>query len=379
MIKVGITGQAGFVGTHLYNTLALTPERFERIAFERWYFDAETALDSFVASCDVIVHLSGMNRHEDPQVIYKTNIELTQKLITALERTGVSPHVIFSSSSQEERDNEYGRSKKQARIMLEEWAKRSGGIFTGMLIPNVFGPFGKPFYNSAVATFCHQLTHDEEPIIQNDVELRLIYINELVGRIVDVIIQRNGNAELKIEHTTTTSVSEILAVLKRFKNVYSTQYIFPALANKFEYNLFNTYRCYEDIAHKFPVKFKQHSDVRGIFTEIVKLEQTGQVSFSTTHPGVTRGNHFHTRKIERFAVISGKARIQLRKFGSDHIMDFFLSGAEPAFVDMPVWHIHNITNIGTTELITIFWINEFYDPADPDTYFEEVSPSLTEA
>jgi UDP-2-acetamido-2,6-beta-L-arabino-hexul-4-ose reductase len=157
---------------------------------------------------------------------------------------------------------------------------------------------------------------------------------------------------------------------------YATEYfkngIIPALNTSFERNLFNTFRSYIDIATHNPVKFVQHTDVRGAFVEVIRLNVGGQVSFSTTLPGITRGNHYHTRKIERFAVIKGNALIQLRKVGTDDILSFFLSGDEPAYVDMPIWYTHNIKNIGEEELLTNFWINEFYDQSDADTYFEEV-------
>ena len=165
MIRVGITGQAGFVGTHLYNYLDTLSEEFERIPFEDSFFQDEAKLRAFVRQCDAIVHLAAMNRHPDPQVIYNTNIQLVKQLIAALEAEQVSPHILFSSSTQEERNNPYGDSKKEGRRLLREWAERCHGKFTGCIIPNVFGPFGRPNYNSVVATFCHRLTHGETPEI----------------------------------------------------------------------------------------------------------------------------------------------------------------------------------------------------------------------
>ena len=159
MIKVGITGQAGFVGTHLYNTLGLFPDQYERIPFEDVFFQDENKLNLFVQSCDVVVHLAALNRHNDPEVLYLTNIGLVKQLIHACESTNTRPHILFSSSTQEERDNLYGKSKKEGRKLIEQWAERNHARFTGFVIPNVFGPFGNPYYNSVVATFCHQLTH----------------------------------------------------------------------------------------------------------------------------------------------------------------------------------------------------------------------------
>lgn len=377
MIRVGITGQAGFVGTHLYNTLGLYPLEFERVPFEDAFFQEEGALRAFVKQCDVIVHLAAMNRHPDPQVIYDTNLLLVKQLISALEAEKVAPHLLFSSSTQEERDNEYGKSKREGRELLEQWASQSGASFTGMVVPNVYGPFGRPNYNSFIATFCHKLTHGETPQVLQDSDVNLIYVGSLCDHILSKIREAQNNDAPVIERDLVPydfekKVTEILALFENFKKLYFEQGFIPELKDKNEVNLFNTFRCYIDHASRYPVKLVQHADPRGVFVETIKLGVGGQVSFSTTVPGITRGNHYHTRKIERFTVIKGKARIQLRKIGTNEVMDFYLDGNEPSYVDMPIWYSHNITNIGEDELYTQFWINEWYNPADGDTYFEEV-------
>jgi len=372
MKKTGITGQAGFIGQHLYNTLGLFPAEFERIDFEKSFFENENKLDEFVSQCDVIVHLAAMNRHHDPEVIYQTNTGLVKSLIASLERTKSKAHVLFSSSTQEEKDNLYGKSKKEGRELMIEWAKSSGGKFTGMIIPNVFGPFGHPNYNSVVATFSHKLSHNETPVIEVDGEMKLIYVGELVVEIIKQIKSGDSKYEVRVPHTSESKVSQILALLETYRNEYQERGIIPSLTKRFEVNLFNTFRSYMDIEKHFPVKFTEHTDPRGAFVEVIRLNVGGQVSFSTTVPGITRGNHFHTRKIERFAVIKGKALIQLRRIGTEKVLNFELDGKEPAYVDMPVWYTHNIKNTGGEELYTIFWINEFYDPEDADTYFEDV-------
>jgi UDP-2-acetamido-2,6-beta-L-arabino-hexul-4-ose reductase len=372
MLKIGVTGQKGFVGTHLFNTLGLQSEVFERISFERSFFENNEALDTFVSTCDVIVHLAALNRHNDPEVIYETNCNLVKLLIDALERTNSKPHVIISSSLQEEKDNLYGKSKKEGRELLANWAVQSNATFTGMIIPNVFGPFGHPYYNSVIATFSHQIANGEIPTIAIDGHLKLIYVGELVAEIIKAIQNKNNDLKHIVKNTSEAKVSEILNLLKRYKADYQDNGKIPAINNTFELNLFNTFRCYMDIKKHFPVKFTQHTDPRGTFVEVIRLGVGGQVSFSTTVPGITRGNHYHTRKIERFAVIKGKALIQLRKIGTDEVLDFYLDGKEPAYVDMPIWYTHNIKNIGEEVLYTNFWINEFFDANDPDTYFEDV-------
>jgi UDP-2-acetamido-2,6-beta-L-arabino-hexul-4-ose reductase len=228
-IKIGITGQDGFVGKHLYNILALFPDEFERIPYHIDYFQDKDKLSSFVSNCDVIVHLAAMNRHHDPEVIYQTNMELVKKLIVTLENTNSKAHVIFSSSSQEERDNLYGKSKKEGRELLVEWAEKTTGIFTGLVIPNVFGPFGHPYYNSFIATFSHQLTHNEQPKIEVDGEVKLIYVGELVDAIINEIRRAKGNPLLVIPHTSVNKVSKILNLLETYKEQYFLSGIVPQL------------------------------------------------------------------------------------------------------------------------------------------------------
>ncbi|MDA3929924.1 MAG: NAD-dependent epimerase/dehydratase family protein [Prolixibacteraceae bacterium] len=388
MIKIGITGQSGFVGTHLYNTLGLQPELFERIPFEDAYFLDENKLTGFVQSCDVVVHLAAMNRHNDPEVLYQTNIGLVKQLIDACETTNSKPHILFSSSTQEEKDNLYGKSKKEGRQLLEQWAERNHSQFTGFVIPNVFGPFGNPYYNSVVATFCHQLTHNEQPKIEVDGEIKLIYVGELVQHIISKILDHNVSQSktqsntvsntvklcetFYVPNTSQIKVSALLNKLTEFKQNYFEKGMIPNLDDSFNRNLWNTFLCYIDHATFFPFQLKLNTDERGSFVETVKLNSGGQVSFSTTVPEITRGNHFHTRKAERFAVIKGKARIEIRRIGTNEVLSFELDGNYPSFVDMPVWYTHNITNIGNEELYTIFWISEHFEASDADTYFEKV-------
>lgn len=375
MLRVGITGQSGFIGTHLSNYLGLKKDEIAVIPFDDNYFNDESRLKEFVSSCDAVVHLAAMNRHQEPQVLYETNVRLVKQLIDAMEAAASKPHVLFSSSTQEEAENPYGRSKTEGRELLEQWAGRNNASFTGLIIPNVYGPFGNPFYNSVVATFCYQLTHGEQPEILTDANLKLIYINELVEHFYRYLTCREENSGIikyKVPNTSECKVSEILRLLETFRRVYLEGNCFPEIKTPFEFNLFNTYRSYIKHASHYPVKLKKNSDSRGTFIETVKTLLPGQFSFSTTLPGITRGNHFHIRKIERFIVIKGKAVISLRRIGTDEILKFDLDGEEPSFVDIPIWYTHSITNTGNEELITLFWINEFFDPDNPDTYFVNV-------
>ncbi|NJO88259.1 MAG: SDR family oxidoreductase [Chloroflexia bacterium] len=368
-MRIGITGHSGFIGTHLKNFLSLEKE-VTVLTFEDADFDVRQKLQEFVAQCDAIVHLAAINRHPSPQYIFEKNVELVKKVTDACIETESKPHILFSSSIQEERDNEFGNSKKAGRELLEKWATECGSTSTGMVIPNVFGPFGKPYYNSVVATFCHQLTHGEEPSIQIDGELPLIYVNDLASDIFDLIKERRSG-KISIQHRYKVRVSEILELLKEFKKIYFEQGAFPDISTPLRLALFNTFRCYIPNEH-YPFPFKLNPDDRGTFVEITRAGSSGQFSYSTTNPNVTRGNHFHTRKAERFAVIKGKAKISMRRIDCSEVINYIIDGANPAFVDMPIWHTHNITNIGDEELLTLFWINEPYNAENPDTYFVNV-------
>ena len=374
LIKVGITGQGGFMGGHLYNFLGTKKDEIKRIEFKRDYFENEEKLQNFVKSCDVIVHIAAMNRHDDQQVIYDTNVSLVQKIVKACEATNAKPKIIFSSSTQEEKDNLYGKSKRDGRLSFETWAKNNKASIISLIIPNVFGPFGKPFYNSFITTFCHQIIGGEQPTVINDSTVNLIYINELSQVFYNEIVKQNSG-EIKsyvVPHTSSRKVSEILTFLKEYKTQYVDNGQVPKVdLNSFELDLFNTFTSFIPKDY-FPQSFTKHTDNRGAFVEIMRANTAGQSSYSTTVPGITRGNHYHTRKVERFAVISGKASIQLRRIDSTEVVEYILDGESPAYVDMPIWYTHNITNIGETELITLFWINEPYNSEDSDTYFVEV-------
>ena len=366
--RIGITGQTGFVGTHLYNWLGLYPDIYERIPFEDAYFESKNKLKSFVCSCDIIVHLAGMNRHPDPQVIYDTNIRLVQNLIATMEENNVKPHVLFSSSSQEESDNLYGKSKRKGRLLFEQWAEHNKADFTGLVVPNVFGEFSQPNYNTFIATFAYKLVNGEQPEVLVDNSVRLIYVASLCKYIISQFSNKGINRR-EVPYDFERKVTDILEQLKLFNSLYFKHGFIPELTDANDVNLFNTFRSYIPIRS---INLICNIDNRGIFVETMKLGVGGQVSFSTTVPNITRGNHFHTRKIERFTVVKGKAIIQLRKIGTKEVFNFELDGSNPAYVDMPVWYTHNIKNIGEEDLYTQFWINEWYDPNDGDTYFEKV-------
>ena len=368
MIRVGITGQNGFIGYHVTQHLRLEPDKYEIVPFDRDAFADNSKLQEFVKSCDKIIHLAAKNRGDENE-IYQTNISLVQKLISAMEGAKVTPHILFSSSTQETRGNLYGNSKKEGAELFQNWAEKNNAVFSHFIIPNVFGPFGKPYYNSVTATFCHQLTHNETPVINVDASMNLIYVGDLAKEFIAHLVD-NESSVVSPNPVFEITVSGLLAKLEEFKSWYFENGMIPHLADSFEVNLFNTFRCYAN--NIMPIYAKLNTDPRGTFFELIREKVGGQVSFSTTVPKETRGNHYHTRKIERFCVVKGKALIQTRRVGTDVVHNYEVSGDKPAFIDMPIYYTHNIKNIGDEELLTFFWINEFFDPEDSDTYHEVV-------
>lgn len=371
-MKVAITGHIGFIGYHLSTWLGRR-EGVTVVPVDDAAFADPATLARAIGGCDTVVHLAAMNRGDSDE-LYRTNIGLVETLIAAASLAGGGQHILFSSSIQERLDNPYGNSKREGRLRLETWARNGGGNATTMVIPNVFGPFGRPRYNSVVATFCHQLTHDEEPKILVDSEVRLIPVTSLV-RHFESAIRTPGSSPVRVidvPEDAVRSVSSLLAQITMFRDVYKASAVIPPLPTPFDVALFNTYRSYLEPGH-FPFALQKRTDNRGYLVENLRTNTPGQVFFSVTLPGITRGNHFHFRKVERFCVLSGEGTIRLRRVGTPDVVTYTVSGDNPVIVDMPVCTTHNIQNTGSTEMLTMFWSNEFFNPDDSDTYPEAVA------
>jgi len=361
-MRVGITGAAGFIGYNTYQYLKYATEH-NPVALKRDFWD-----DPRIKDCSWIIHLAGMNRGKDEDV-FNTNIELAIKLRDAISKG--TTVIVASSTQANDRSTAYAKSKREVESILANHVR--------LRIPNVFGPFCKPNYNSFVATFCHKLCNDEEPEIINDGTVQLIHVSELIYTFVDIINNAIFDDELLEDwQVTGVDVSEVLEQLKYYKDTYLTEGRIPTISDNFEKDLFNTFVNYIP-KDKRLIDTVMHSDDRGDLTEIVKVDGSeGQVFFSTTNPGFTRGNHVHFRKFERFCVIDGEAIITLRRIGEDSKgiqypkLEYKVSGDKIQFIDMPVGYTHSIKNIGKNILTTVFWISELYDEDDPDTYFEEV-------
>lgn len=369
-MKVAITGKEGFIGYHLYNTLLYSQIDLKIVDFPKKLFYDESKLDKLIKSVDVIVHLAGLNRSDDDDILLNTNIDLSKKIANSAERTNFKGKIIFASSTMEESKTIYGKSKKISNNIFLKSSEIHKYSFTSIVIPNVFGPFCKPNYNSFVSTFCHNLIFEEKINIKVDKEVKLIFINNLIKEILN-IIKNKSLKRVEIKEDISIKVSGVKKILEDYNKCYNRNNEIPYLNSDFEKNLFLTFQSFIKI-EDFPKKNKLSIDDRGKFSEIVRSYSEGQSSFSITKSGITRGNHFHTRKIERFAVIKGQALIEVRKVGTKDKISFKLDGDSPSFVDMKVWYTHNIKNIGNSDLITFFWINEFYNQDDPDTFFEKV-------
>ncbi len=369
-MRIGLTGKKGFIGFHLSNSLKLHDD-IDLIDFDRNFFIDPDKLDNFFYNTDVIVHLAGVNRDNDESKILEINRKLADSLAESAARTNFKGKLIYISSIQEETGSVYGESKLLARKILTEASTNHGFNFTALIVPNVFGPFCKPNYNSFIATFCDNLIKGEEPKIIDDQKIKLIYIDSLVRLIIDEF-RKKPNNNINIQSDEELLVSSVLKKLKEFKEIYIETGEIPNLNNQFDIALFNTFRSYINYQKWYPKKYNNNIDSRGNFIEVLRSNSKGQFSYSTTKPGIVRGNHFHTRKIERFAVISGEALIRIRKLGSNKVIEYKFSGEDPSFIDIPVWYTHSIENIGTNDLITLFWINEPYNKEDSDTFFEKV-------
>lgn len=364
MSKIALTGAGGFLGFHVRAAafelgVEIVPIK---VGKEFDLKQAQTAIDGAVK----LIHLAGVNRGSDKEVA-EGNVTFAEQLSLALKDIQNPPaEIIYASSIQVGNGSTYGFAKEKAGIILGDTAKKVGAVFKNIDFPNLFGEFGRPFYNSVVATFSHQIANGLSPEIQQDKELTLLHAQDAA----DVML---GTIELSRmpDFCEIVTVSQIKDLLKEFEAFYSAGE-FPDLSTIFRRNLFNTYRSYTFPAQA-PLQITRHADQRGSFFEIVRSRGgTGQTSFSTTVPGITRGDHYHRRKVERFTVLAGEAEISLRRLFDDRVFTYRISGDEPKSVDMPTFYTHKIQNVGSDTLYTAFWTNDIFDPNNPDTIAEEV-------
>lgn len=369
-MKILVTGAKGFVGKNL---IAELKNRKYNEIFE---FDIDTdksLLKTYTKECDFVFHLAGVNRPKNSDEFYKGNFGFTSEMLDLLKDFGNKAPVLITSSIQAELDNDYGKSKKKGEEVIQKHADEMNSKAIIYRLPNVFGKWCRPNYNSAVATFCNNIANDL-PIQVNDpsVVMNLVYIDDVVEEFIKALEGKENRKDnyCYVEPVHTVKLGEIVELIKSFKESRSNLTV-PNMKNEFEKDLYSTYLSYLP-KNQFSYPLKMNIDDRGSFTEFIKTDNRGQFSVNISKSGITKGNHWHHTKNEKFLVVSGKGLIQFRKIDSDEVIEYYVSGEKLEVVDIPTGYTHNIINVGDTDLVTVMWANEAFNPEKPDTYFLEV-------
>lgn len=369
-MRIVVTGADGFLGWHLRARLrAGTGADVLPVTRDTW-----SDLPDLVAGADAVMHVAGVNRGPETAV-ERGNVDLATDVAAAVRNLRTPPRLVFANSTQCGNGTAYGTGKAMAAEILADAAAENGGHCVDVRLPNLFGEHGRPGYNSFVATFVRAVVDGIEPTVV-DRPVGLLHAQDAAEVLIDGLTTHRPLLEPR---PTMTSVAEVLGTLRDFNAVYAPGGDIPALRTRLDVDLFNTLR-----AARFPampvIRLTPRVDHRGRLVETVRAHgSAGQTFVSTTRPGVTRGEHFHLRKIERFVVLAGRARISLRRILTGDVVQVDVDGGEPVAVDMPTMWAHNITNTAEQELVTLFWTNELFDPDHPDTYPEPVAAPAKEA
>lgn len=370
-MNVLVTGSLGFVGKNLLAGLRKNKE-INIITFD--IEDDQAVFEDYVLKADFIFHLAGSNRPTDVSEFEKINKGLTEIMLGILEKNQLKTPVVLSSSIQATLDNPYGISKKFAEDAVFDYERNFGGKAYVFRLPNIFGKWCRPNYNSVVATFCYNIANGLAIKINDpNIQLNLVYIDDVVKAFLgalknDVTVDDDGFCI--VNRTYNVSLKELADIIYSFKSSRETL-VLPDYSNQFIKNLYATYVSY--LPEKgFAYSTEMKKDNRGWLAEILKSNSFGQIFVSTTKPGITRGNHWHHTKVEKFIVLKGTASIKFRNINSEEIIDYKVSGENIQVVDIPAGYTHSITNIGDTDLVTLFWSDEIFDPENPDTAYLEV-------
>lgn len=368
-MKVMVTGANGFIGKNLVLRLR---ERVGTEVLTLMRGDGDSAWQAALAQADAVVHLAGENRPTDPTAFDVVNTGLTQHLCQNLQSISKRIPVLFSSSSQAEQDNPYGRSKLAAEEALAQLAKCNGNPVAIYRLPGVFGKWCRPNYNSVVATFCHNKAHDlPVQISDTQTRVRLVYVDDVVDAFLQALEEPNaGLSQSAVAPEYTITLGELSDQIDAFKNCRNTL-VSERVGTGLTRALYATYVSYLPV-EKFAYGVPVHGDARGVFVEMLKTPDAGQFSFFTAHPGITRGGHYHHTKTEKFLVIKGHARFGFRHMLTNEVHNLETNGDQPQIVEtVPGW-THDITNIGTEEMVVMLWANEIFDRANPDTIASKV-------
>ena len=380
-MNILVTGAQGFIGKNLVATLeAVRDEKDETRGLPEdlqlllWDVDTKPDLwDVYCSQADFVVHLAGINRPKEEEEFMTGNAGFTAQLLENLEKHESSATVLMTSSIQAELDNSYGRSKKAAEDLVLAYGRRPGRSGLVYRMPNVFGKWCRPQYNSAVATFCDQAARNL-PLTVNDpaTEMRLVYVDDVVDEIICAMKgnpRREGDAcVIRPEYRCTLGrIADLLRSFQESRETLSP----PNLEDDFTRKLYAAYLSYLP-SEQFAYPLTMHQDVRGSFTEMLRTPDRGQVSVNVSKPRVVKGNHWHHTKNEKFLVVSGTGVIRFRKIGESRVQEYFVNGETLRVVDIPTGYTHHIENLGDDDLVTVMWASESFDPKRPDTYFEEV-------
>ena len=369
MKNVLVTGSKGFIGKNLIVAL----KRISDLSIFEYDIDSdEEKLEEFIKYADVIYHLAAIYRPEKIED-YSGNVLFTKKIVDLIIKNNRKPLIVFSSSIQAVHDNPYGKSKREAEKLMENWATSIGAVTVIYRLPNVFGKWCRPNYNSAVATFCYNIARCLDiQIIDPGRVLKLIYVDDIVKEFIS-LINRNlseGYHYLDVEPVFTIKITDLVNLIREF-NATRDSLSIPDFRNPFFKRLYATFISYlpeDKFSYEVPVK----SDKRGELAELMKSFAFGQIFISRTRPGEIRGNHYHDSKVEKFIVIDGEAIISFRHIIRNEIIEYQLSGKDFKIVDIPPGYTHSIKNIGQQDLIVLFWADEIFDPERADTYYLEV-------
>ena len=381
-MKILVTGAKGFVGKNLTIRLENIRDGKDKISplssdLEIYAYDVDSdasLLDTYCADCDMVFNLAGVNRPENTEDFMQGNFGFASTLLDTLKKHRNTCPVMLSSSTQAALDNPYGKSKKAGEDLFFAYSRETGADVLVYRFPNVFGKWCRPNYNSAVATFCHNIAR-ELPITVNDRahEMTLVYIDDVVDELLSAAAgkpTRDGAfCRVPTEHKTT--LGEIVDLLYAFHDSRKTLQVPDLTDGSFSKKLYSTYLSYLP-PDRFSYPLTQHTDARGSFTEILRTANHGQFSVNISKPGITKGQHWHNTKNEKFLVVSGKGVIRFRKPGEEEVYSYFVSGEKLEVVDIPTGYTHSIENLGDTDLITFMWCNECFDPTRPDTYALDV-------
>ena len=369
-MKVLITGSKGFIGKNLTEFLKTKPD------IQVLEYDTDTPdedLKKFTKICDIVVNLAGVNRTNDIAEFEKGNFGVISHVVEYLKEYKNKAPIIYSSSIMALLDNEYGKSKQMAEDFLFDYSKTYKVPVYIYRFTNIFGKWGKPNYNSVVSTFCYNISRNLPIKVDDKTKvLTLSYIDDVVFEIYNAIL---GKPNLKgifceVEKQYKKSLGEIVELLEKFKSDRESLEVINT-ANEFEKKLYSTYLSYLD-GQNFSYDLNQHTDNRGSFTEIIRSKTSGQFSVNIAKPNITKGNHWHNTKNEKFLVVSGKASIKFRLPFSKETIEYIVSGEKMEVVDIPCGYTHSITNIGDSDMIFFIWTNECFDKENPDTFYLEV-------